>query len=88
MKSLINFTIACISLLTTKVLGAVPEDLVATPLFPGSNFKFKWYSGYLDASVNKSLHYIYLDSQNNPDTDPLLIWFNGGPGSSSLLGFI
>jgi hypothetical protein len=62
MKSLIKFTISCIGLLTTKVLGAVPDDLVASPLVTPSSFNFKWYSGYLDASVNKSLHYIYLDS--------------------------
>ena len=62
MKSLIKFLIVCTSLLTTKVFGAVPEDEVKSPLYANSTFKFKWYSGYLDASVNKSLHYIYLDS--------------------------
>jgi carboxypeptidase C (cathepsin A) len=58
---------------------------------PGmDNFTFNMYSGFLaiDGSASKSLHYLFAESQGSPSTDPLVIWFNGGPGCSSLLGFI
>jgi len=42
----------------------------------------------LDVSATKALHYIFIESQSAPATDPVVIWFNGGPGCSSLLGFM
>ena len=49
--------------------------------------KFGAFSGYLNVSDAKQLHYLFFESKNAPETDPLVIWFNGGPGCSSMLGF-
>lgn len=46
------------------------------------------YSGYLHADDNKELHYVFVESKDSPSSDPVIIWFNGGPGCSSMLAFI
>ena len=73
-------------------LGKPEADLVQTIPNVGTymqDFNFAFYSGYLDVTgSSKKLHYIFTESQNDPDTDPLVLWFNGGPGCSSLLGYI
>ncbi|KAJ7504986.1 serine carboxypeptidase [Mycena galericulata] len=43
-------------------------------------------SGYGDVATNKSLFFYYFEARHNSATAPLSLWFNGGPGSSSMLG--
>jgi carboxypeptidase C (cathepsin A) len=51
-------------------------------------FTTNMYSGYLPVTDTKSLHYVFAESENDPSTDPVVIWFNGGPGCSSMLAFM
>ncbi|KAB7495458.1 Lysosomal protective protein [Armadillidium nasatum] len=68
---------------------AAPEEDLITDL-PGLDFPitFNQYSGYLDSTEGRKLHYWFVESKADPVTDPLLLWLNGGPGCSSLMGFI
>lgn len=49
---------------------------------------FRQYSGYLRASPTHQLHYWFVESQRSPNGDPVVVWFNGGPGCSSMEGLL
>ena len=57
---------------------------------PGLTYQinFNQYSGYLNASDTHKFHYWFVESQNDPANSPVLLWLNGGPGSSSLWGML
>lgn len=68
--------------------AARDQDLMKNSLPGCPSTNFKQYSGYLDVTSEKKFHYVYVESENNPETDPVVFWFNGGPGCSSMIGFI
>jgi hypothetical protein len=66
------------------VMAMRPQDLVLA--LPECNaLPSAWFSGYLTASPTKRLHYVFVTSLDDPQHDPVVVWFNGGPGCSSLL---
>ena len=72
------------------VASAKPEDHRVTSLPEMGTFdKYGAFSGYLDIpDTSKKIHYLFFEAQENSETAPVLIWFNGGPGCSSMLGFM
>lgn len=79
----------------TVVADDGDDDLVKFPL-PGwpetSSLPSRWFSGLLDAGTKDGRsvrhHYVLVESETNPDKDPVLVWSNGGPGASSMFGLM
>jgi serine carboxypeptidase-like clade 1 len=79
---------ACLLLAVTAAATAPNPDAVTT--FPGWDdaLRSAQYSGLLTgSSAARQLHYHLVESEGNPASDPLVIWLNGGPGCSSMIGF-
>jgi len=75
------------ALLTATVFAADLKDKMGN-LPNAPNFTTNTYSGYLTVTETKSLHYVFAESMSDPANDPVVIWFNGGPGCSSMLAFM
>ena len=81
-------------LLTTLLLFEIfplslsnDADLVTD--LPDYPFKGRFYSGYLDLNDKlKKYHYIFVEAFHDTHSKPLVLWLNGGPGCSSMLGWI
>ena len=86
-----------ITLLCACVLfaNAAPEsdEVTSLPGWPGE-LPSKIYSGFVSAGVdtqdgvtyNMHEQYFFVESENDPKNDPVIVWTNGGPGASSYFG--
>eukprot|EP01046_Picozoa_sp_COSAG06_P026224 COSAG06_NODE_2247_length_7259_cov_24.660506_2_plen_206_part_00 len=54
------------------------------------------FSGFISAQdpatvvpgKERYLHYVFVEAENSPATAPVVLWSNGGPGCSSLEGYM
>ena len=80
-----TFIAACA---VAAIAFAAPENERMGKLPMTSDFDSPTYSGFLEVSDTKALHYVFAESYDSPTTDPVVIWFNGGPGCSSMMAFM
>ncbi|RDD38003.1 Lysosomal protective protein [Trichoplax sp. H2] len=85
---LLSAGILAVAVLSIAYAAPKNPDLVKS--LPGLPHppSFKHYSGYLKGLKTNQLHYWFAEATKNPSQAPLILWLNGGPGCSSLDGFL
>ncbi|KAI0056758.1 alpha/beta-hydrolase [Artomyces pyxidatus] len=78
-----------------SAVGASEFTTLGHPMFPRHSVRIKQshfcdntvnaYTGYIDIEA-KHLFFYFFESRNDPATDDVIFWTNGGPGCSSALG--
>ncbi|CAM9473164.1 unnamed protein product [Ectocarpus sp. 13 AM-2016] len=95
---LLAWSVAGLSCLQVVVGDYTPEalaDKVDWSTLPGAeNLEvkdgFNMFSGYInvDAENGRNIFYWFMEAQENEEDAPVILWTNGGPGCSGMLGLL
>ena len=75
-------------LATTGVLADCPskdDSVTSLPNFDGDTLPCM-YSGFINVDNSSDSNVFYWLFRNDDESKPLVVWLNGGPGSSSMIG--
>ena len=91
LKSIVSLLL--LALLFTVTISQTADDDEVDTSIPGYPYKIYSgtpinYAGFLPIDIfgkPKVIHYVFFPSQSDQSNDPVLVWFGGVPGCSSLL---
>jgi hypothetical protein len=69
-----------LSVLRTAVSGSDRFAIQSLPGWSPKPMPSNQYSGFVDSNAAGSIkmHFWFVESEGDPSTDPLILWFNGG----------
>ncbi|KAJ3000216.1 hypothetical protein HDV02_000129 [Globomyces sp. JEL0801] len=84
---------------SSRIQPQISSDfqVYSNPDFPNYSLRIKSdvklcdpnYSGYLDfKDDDRHFYFWFFESRSKPETDPVVLWLNGGPGCSSFTGLL
>ncbi|KAF3772857.1 Serine carboxypeptidase-like 45 [Nymphaea thermarum] len=84
-KAMVIVTLLLHLSLPTEVCSSATSDRITR--LPGQPpVDFQQFAGYItvDRKGERALFYYFVEAETEPSSKPLVIWFNGGPGCSSV----
>mmetsp|Transcript_7986 Transcript_7986/g.8813 ORF Transcript_7986/g.8813 Transcript_7986/m.8813 type:complete len:463 (-) Transcript_7986:33-1421(-) len=74
-------------LLFIALCGLIYSQKIDLPDYKGP--ELTQYSGYIQVNTTgRFIHYWLIESENDPENAPLVLWTNGGPGCSGVIGLM